>query len=431
MKKPFVRVALALISTSIVAVAIFTGVYYLLTMGKELNNTNINDTIDYTTVVTSSVQSPSKQGEMALVLPEEVEFTIYKDYNLIKTASINDIFTYDGRYYLSLELLNEVLGYSFNLDVEENIYVIHNEEYELVFRENSDEVIRSSIYGGSPFYFNLMNYTYGVGDKLYIPLSSISTCFGVSIEIDDLYRVYFETIDYLYAESAEKLNKLGINLIEPSHLLVYARTVFVQNNKKGIISVDGDVIVPANFDEITELFQDIYLVKNGNDYGLYSYKGDIILECMYDNISLLDPYNKLVLVKEETKVGLANQNGKFVLPIIYTEIGTTSLTGLDTGMEESIFILGDCISVKFYGKYGIMSITGEEIIPPEFDSIGYIKRTKNEEGEYLETFLELYELDAVVVGRNGLYGAVNRQGEFVYPCEYKDIYFDENGWKFE
>lgn len=431
MKRSYVRMALALLSTSVIAVAILTGAYYFLSLGNEVNNSSsIMDSVDYTSVMTANQPNTESVENSTEILPKEIDYRVFLDYKFIKLTTNEEIIIYNGLYYISLDLLVDVLGFEYNLEVEEGVFVIHNEEYELVLRLNSDGIIRSSIYNGeTPFFYKFINYTYGVDDQLFIPMTSIATAFGVKVDINDINNVNLETIDYLYSRDSQRLKLLGYDFIEENRLLLYNKAIFLENGKKGIITSEGKIMVPAVFDDFTELYQDVFLVKKDNRYGLYSFKGETLLDTEYEKISLIDPYNKLLMVKNNGKMGLANQNGKFVIDVEYDEIGTTSLTGLEVGMEESSLILSDCITVKKNGKYGIMSIRGEQVLPPTYDEIGYIHKNNDNTGD--EFYLELYGLDAVVVGVNGFYGAVNREGQLVIPIQYKSIFLGENGWEFE
>jgi len=163
----------------------------------------------------------------------------------------------------------------------------------------------------------------------------------------------------------------------------------VRTNKKwGLLSLDGELRVPVNYDLIAAVFPTFVIVKNGGKYGIVNRRGELVADCVYDNAAVQGDH--LVLVRRNEKYGLINSDGKIIVPIVYNKILPSQGKYL----------------VKRNGKTGLLNgETGRLIIPCEYDNI----RLANL-GENTPKNPEYY-----IVSKNGRWGIIDSTGKVRLP----------------
>lgn len=160
--------------------------------------------------------------------------------------------------------------------------------------------------------------------------------------------------------------------------------VFTEGGKKGVKDAAGEVLVPAEYDEVGCTFADfcrgfaIPVVKDGK-MALVSPdgKGTLLTELEYDHICFDDCF--FVLVKDGKK-GLATGGGEVIIPAEMDEVYTpfNSLTAyLKDGKFGFAMIGYDLMTDPVYESYDIES--GTEYLQVVKDGVsGYI----DESGEF-------------------------------------------------
>ncbi|MGB3008196.1 MAG: WG repeat-containing protein, partial [Chitinophagaceae bacterium] len=122
------------------------------------------------------------------------------------------------------------------------------------------------------------------------------------------------------------------------------------NNKYGLFDLATiKEIVPFKYDDIGFLSNDIFLIKNGNKFGLLNKAGVEITETKYDEIKIVT--NKLFLVKLNGKYGLVNDKGAEMSKVEYAEIKIA-----DISKENEIKAW-----IKIPGTPDYYDLTGEKI----------------------------------------------------------------------
>ena len=168
-----------------------------------------------------------------------------------------------------------------------------------------------------------------------------------------------------------------------------------KNEKYGIIDFDGKEILPCEYDEIYSLngVKNSIVTVRGNKKGLIDSKGNIIISNEYKDIKkLTNKYeNGFIVQNEENKFGVISYNKKIALECKYDEIkniyndgnyvvkenGKLKIvdSGANTFLEdkysEIIGINSDNVIVKKDNKYGVVTKTGEQLIPINYDDVSY------------------------------------------------------------
>lgn len=240
--------------------------------------------------------------------------------------------------------------------------------------------------------------------------------------------------------------------------------VCMDNNKYGVINRNGDVIVPACYDEIQipnpskPLFicmydyddeKDQYKIKVFNEkseqilyqyvvveaislnsglsripyeksvlkfkekdkFGLIDFDGKIIAKANYDDIQSFDYNEGLLLVRKNDKYGIININGVTVVKEKYDKVESDAYYEEGSNYKKSGFIVGNKSGDTF--KYGFINCKGKQILDTKFEQIGRIKNNEKNDDIYLVAFDN---------GKAGFY----KNSKQILKNEYEDIGYDQN-----
>ena len=201
-----------------------------------------------------------------------------------------------------------------------------------------------------------------------------------------------------------------------------------KNGKYGLINLDGNEIMPCEYEQITALkgVPDNLKIQKEGKIGLANLTGQVIVQPKYKDILALkeDYKNEYIIVDEAGNQGIVSTSGNVLIEPKYNQIkyidsgenfavfDTTwkiqNIDGtvlLDAGYEEIGSIKGDNVIVKRDGKYGIATTLGEV-------------KTENQYEELRYAFSIYY-----IAKRDGKYGIINLNNEITIPFEYINMYY--------
>ncbi|RPD95833.1 WG repeat-containing protein [Aureibaculum marinum] len=206
-----------------------------------------------------------------------------------------------------------------------------------------------------------------------------------------------------------------------------------ENGFYGILSSDGEVLLPIKYDQINYYQQyNWFLVsKNGVDNIIYS-DGKKVFGNKYTSTSKLDYYFKYILVEKNGKFGIIDKNGNSITPITFDAI--------DKNYNGNFFI------IKQNGKWGLYNIIFKKyLIKPAYDAIkllsnNYYLLTSGTKKTFIDIlynkqfdFTPYDEVNSyitknvTVVKINDLRGAVNTEsGKLMIPAKYKYLDLNSN-----
>lgn len=171
-----------------------------------------------------------------------------------------------------------------------------------------------------------------------------------------------------------------------------------KDGKYGIAGNDGKIVIEPKYVDITNLGEDNksgYIVRDeSGKYGIVDYSAKTVLECKYDEIYKVYGNDKYV-VKESNTEKLVNKDGETLISSGFDEI-TSILKSQDAGV---IF--------KLKNKYGVMSLTGEIVLKPEYDDL---KEAKT---------------DILISKKDNKYSIIDMQGNKKINQDYIDISYQE------
>ena len=173
--------------------------------------------------------------------------------------------------------------------------------------------------------------------------------------------------------------------------------------------------------------ENVLKVRNNNKYGLIDLNGREILPCEYEDITVLKGIANSFIIKRNNKLGLTNENGSIIIEPSYNEIknlGETYKEGYITINEE--------------GKYGVVSSTKKQILENKYDEIMQVylsdsylvkesDKTKliNSSGEaVLESgFDEIKSKtrNGFIIVKDNLYGEIDIKGQETIKTQYQDL----------
>ena len=185
-----------------------------------------------------------------------------------------------------------------------------------------------------------------------------------------------------------------------------------RNGKMGIVKVGEangsfrvETIVPCEYDQVQAGDDDkYYLVTNGPLHGLLDWDGKTIIACVYNDIDL-NKYVVFFSVKRNGQKGLVSRTGEELVPSAFDDCGVIDEYFLWTRKDNT---------------YGIYSSEGEKVQPCKFSSF-FVYEGKKKKEVSLSDFAQLDrrqhpDLYAVVSGKVGTFDS--KKFTTKLPCAY-------------
>lgn len=229
----------------------------------------------------------------------------------------------------------------------------------------------------------------------------------------DVFFCYENTDSIVLNKDSEKIFK-NYEYIEPLRLknvlgdLTYEKTVFKysKNNMYGLVGIDGKKITKPVYEEIETLqFKEgEFIVKQNSKFGIINLNGKVMVKCNYDLIEA-DKYYEAdygykksgyivcKVTSDGYRYGYVNVNGREIIPVKYND-----LSRINEVDSKDIYI-----TCAENGKYGLFK-NDKKIIKNDYQSIVY-----NESS------------NSLIVLKGKKYGVMSLSGEIIIPTEYQQI----------
>lgn len=201
----------------------------------------------------------------------------------------------------------------------------------------------------------------------------------------------------------------AIKLKNVSGDLVYEKSVlkYQEKEKYGLINFEGKKITNAIYDEIENLpyKEGELLIKKNGKTGIINIKGGKIIDCEYDQIQIDKYYSEgnkyknagyIIINKTEEgyRYGYINYKGELIEEVQYNELSRI------TEIED---IENEYLIVAQNGQYGIKK-SGKKILESEYQSINFDEKNK-----------------VYVIEKSKKYGISDINGRIIVPLEYNQI----------
>lgn len=135
-----------------------------------------------------------------------------------------------------------------------------------------------------------------------------------------------------------------------------------QNNKYGIIDVNGNLLIPIEYDYLYQPYNSknsIVVGKQGK-YGVVNWKNNIKLPFEYESIGVIG--DNFFQVKKNSKSGIVDKYNRVKVPFKYNYIFVYKSGFMSVRMKN--------------GKEGVLNSKGREIIPTIYDSVSFHRKSK-------------------------------------------------------
>ena len=200
------------------------------------------------------------------------------------------------------------------------------------------------------------------------------------------YQIFDKKNNIIFQDS---FSKLDVYIGSSGKLLLK----ILKENKYAIIDINGNEILPAEFDEISSLYKgntiNYFAVEKNGKVGYINYTGDLLIDIEYEKEYYFTEFNEgLVLLKKGAKYYFINEQGETVQTIqaqkLYNFSNERALIKrnnffgyIDVNGDEVIeckflnaFSFGETgyARVDFKGKWGYINKSGNYIVEPKFDS---------------------------------------------------------------
>jgi tetratricopeptide (TPR) repeat protein len=185
----------------------------------------------------------------------------------------------------------------------------------------------------------------------------------------------------LFVTDAELLSYAGENYF-----------VAVRNNKRGLLSVSGTWVIPAEYDAIGVVSQGLVAVLRNNKFGVWNLALRREIKPEYDKNLQPLPGNRLIATRKAA-TGIITWDNKPVLPFAYDEI---------LPWADSVVL------VKKNFQWLLLDLNTQRPIMDRIQSFSWIHRDEEEK--------------VMLIRREGYYGVISsRRGIVLYPS-YSAIY---------
>ena len=180
----------------------------------------------------------------------------------------------------------------------------------------------------------------------------------------------------------------------PNFSFHYGVCRFLKNKKYGFFDKKGNIIIHAQFEDVSDFLEPITWAKKEGKYGYIGLDGNWLIS---PNFNYAENFSEdLALVTIGNRYGYINLKGEFVIPAIYENASSFS-EGL--------------ASVKKKDKYIFIDKRGRQSIKNSFDYAG-----------------SFHEGLARVKNKNK-FGYINKKSELIIPFELEEVVHDAYNFK--
>lgn len=306
-------------------------------------------------------------------------------------VQINDntiITNENGISYISLQQISESIGYEYvrgeylQYGENDNKCYLENQNQIIGFETNSNEIYKTSSTSNTDYqYYELKNNIIKNNEILYIALEDLNVACNVLYSFSEQDNaITIKTIDnlseYYKTQLTDNSMKYAIDENFNNQKVLSYGMIIVSNNvgKVGVVDVSYKTIISnryttMEFDEFSQNF----IVSDENKYGIVSKDGSVLVDLRYEDIEIINYSPLLYKVKQNNKYGMLDEEGRVIINSEYDGLGLANYTsttdllikGIDGNEQNGIIVYKD-------GKYGIIDIeTGEIILDCTVDRIYY------------------------------------------------------------
>lgn len=207
------------------------------------------------------------------------------------------------------------------------------------------------------------------------------------------------------------------------------KTKIINEKNEQLFSGYEQIEAIDNYDNKNNIWyeNDVLRVKENGKYGLINFKGEKILDTVYDEIYSLKGVKNSLIIKKDGNTGICNNYGNIIADTIYKDVKS-----LGNNYENGYAI------VTAENHFGVIGIDKSIIMEPIYEEIKYIgskdfyavkienkfylfdnltKTTSQIGYESIENIIN----DNIIIKANNLYGIVDKAGTPKVPPIYESL----------
>ena len=360
--------------------------------------------------VISSLSGSKPQKETLTVNGELKELT----ENLVLSDEM-------GNKYISIQELAKFINYEYyngeygKTTEDKNKCYLNNSDYIMGFEANSNKMYKTKMDSLIDVQeYKLNNNILQYNNSLYIAINDAGKALNiVASYAQDTKKIIINTCEYLTTTIQKTYddNKSNIKLsteVNNESAISYNMLVVSNNSKYGVVNATNreETIIGTKYDSLSfDEYTQSFIVSTGtNKYGVIGINSDGKVEgkidLKYESIDIISYNPILYQVKQNSKYGVLDKDGKILVSLDYEKLGYTETN--KTNINPALIIKNiknskDGIVVYQKGKYGVVSLSnGEIVFDNSLDAI--YSKTENDEKKYyvllnqkeytLETYLQ-------------------------------------------
>ena len=345
----------------------------------------------------------------------------------------------NGDVYISVKDIASELGYEYKIGEYKKLSQDKNKCYvecenEVAMLEANSNIVYKTEPSDTPNYdkYEMLEKVKLIDDKLYVDEETLELAFNVSFNKEE-NKISINTLNNLAEYWSNRFTENGYKIETEDNFnnlkAILYDMIVVENEKEeyGVISLkDGTEILTCKYEDIEfiESTQEFFVTNVGKQ-GVVTKDGNIKIECLYDEISILDKDLTLYLATLNGKKGILDKTGKILIKIEYDQIGVDSSLYPDDNITNSLFLYDNCIVVRKDKLWGMYNKQGQLILPIEYESFGCIVSTQNSANERNVLLVSEDNCEVIVVCKEKQYGLVNSLGTVVLDPVLNRVYSKE------
>jgi hypothetical protein len=249
------------------------------------------------------------------------------------------------------------------------------------------------------------------------------------------------------------VDKNGNTIIDPTYTDIYIpnpqKDVFIcfnSDSSSKVINSKGDEIfkdmdvsaLVTSESSLLELEKRVLRFKENDLYGLINLDGEVLLKAEYDEISSVKNRPGRILVRKDDMCGVVDSNGNFVIPISYNSIIGDEYCSEEDSYKNTGFIVST--KSKTGILYGYYNKDGKKILDTKYEDITRVLEY-SDDATYLivmsngkkgvlkngKKIIDLNYQDVIysvgseifIVNKNGKYGFFSKDGREILEAKYK------------
>ena len=267
------------------------------------------------------------------------------------------------------------------------------------------------------------------GGKMYMPQDGMKKAFNASFTYDrEQNRIYIYTLDYLIESYQNSVLDYGYTEIQNNfnnYKAVLDGMLIVKKDQYGVINAaTGEAIIEPKYDQIEYMpSTGTFLVTSNNKKGIMNTSGDLRVQILYDNLTLMDSDSGLIVAQRDGKSGVIDINGNIRIYIEYDRIGADITSFSENNIKNQYILLDNLIPVQDNGKWGFFDKNGRQVTDFKYDNLGYRATTSKN----AMNLLVIPNYNVMIVNTDNKYGIINSEGVEIITPILDDAYMYVSG----